>query len=97
MFRFRIVLLGAAVVAGAGVLTLLGIDLDAFEERTGFFDLVGTLIIDAFVALIGLGCALYAASPFFPRSWGERAGPVGAIVAALVAAFCLRVLWLGGA
>lgn len=97
MFRFRIVLLVAALVAGAAVLTLLGIDLDAFEERTGFFDLVGTLIIDGFVALIGLGCALHAASPFFPRSWGERAGPVGAIVAALVAAFCLRVLWLGGA
>ncbi|WP_372620608.1 hypothetical protein [Falsiroseomonas sp.] len=79
----------------AGVLNLF-FDVDAFEARTGFFDAIGTFIIDGIVALAGLFAALYAASVFFPRRWGEKAGIGGAIVAALIAAFCFRVLWLGG-
>lgn len=95
--RYRVMLLVAALVAGAAVVNLLTGDVDAFEERTGLFAFLGTLIIDGIVLLVGVLAAIYAASVFFPRRWGEKAGPVGAIVAALVAAFCFRVLWLGGA
>ncbi|MBR0658512.1 hypothetical protein [Neoroseomonas oryzicola] len=95
--RYRVMLLVAALVAGAAVVNLLTGDVDAFEERTGLFAFLGTLIIDGIVLLAGVLAAIYAASVFFPRRWGEKAGPVGAIVAALVAAFCFRVLWLGGA
>ena len=95
--RYRVMLLLAALVAGAAVVNLLTGDVDAFEERTGLFAFLGTLIIDGIVLLVGVLAAIYAASVFFPRRWGEKAGPVGAIVAALVAAFCFRVLWLGGA
>ncbi len=95
--RYRVMLLVAALVAGAAVVNLLTGDVDAFEERAGLFAFLGTLIIDGIVLLAGGLAAIYAASVFFPRRWGEKAGPVGAIVAALVAAFCFRVLWLGGA
>ena len=95
--RYRVMLLLAALVAGAAVVNLLTGDVDAFEERTGFFAFLGTLIIDGIVLLVGVLSAIYAASVFFPRRWGAKAGPVGAIIAALVAAFCFRVLWLGGA
>ena len=95
--RYRVMLLVAVLVAGAAVVNLLTGDVDAFEERTGLFAFLGTLIIDGIVLLVGVLAAIYAASVFFPRRWGEKAGPVGAIVAALVAAFCFRVLWLGGA
>lgn len=95
--RYRVILLVAVLVAGAAVVNLLTGDVDAFEERTGIFAFLGTLIIDGIVLLAGVLAAIYAASVFFPRRWGEKAGPVGAIVAALVAAFCFRVLWLGGA
>jgi hypothetical protein len=84
------------LVLVAGVLNLF-FDLDAFEARTGFFDTLGTLLINAIAALIGLGAAFYAASLFFPRRWGEKAGIGGALVAALVAAFCFSALWRGGA
>ena len=84
------------LVVGAGLWTLLLGDIDAFEERTGLFDFIGSMIINAIVLLIALFAAFYAASLFFPRAWGEKAGIGGAIVAALVAAFCFRVLWLGG-
>jgi len=93
---FRFVVLVALLTAGAGLFTLLIMDIDAFEARTGFFSAVGTFIINAIVALVGLFAALYAASFFFPKSWGPKAGIAGAIVCALVAAFCARVLWLGG-
>ncbi|MBR0670319.1 hypothetical protein [Neoroseomonas soli] len=95
--RYRVLLLVAVLTAIAGVLELLAGDVDAFETRTGFFDRIGTLAINGMVALVGLVAALYATSVFFPRRWGEKAGVGGAILAALVAAFCLRVLWLGGA
>ena len=95
--RYRVMLLVGALVAGAAVVNLLTGDVDAFEERTGLFAFLGTLVIDGIVLLAGALAAIYAASVFFPRRWGEKAGPVGAIVAALVAAFCFRVLWLGGA
>ena len=95
--RYKVMLLVAALVVGAAVVNLLTGDVDAFEERTGLFAFLGTLIIDGIVLLAGGLAAIYAASVFFPRRWGEKAGPVGAIVAALVAAFCFRVLWLGGA
>lgn len=95
--RFRVILLVAALTAIAGALQLLTGDIDGFEARTGFFDWLGRLIINGIVALVGLFTALYAVSVFFPRRWGEKAGPGGAIIAALVAAFCFRVLWLGGA
>ena len=95
--RYRVMLLVAALVAGAAVVNLLTGDVDAFEERTGLFAFLGTLVIDGIVLLAGALAAIYAASVFFPRRWGERAGPVGAIVAAAVAAFCFRVLWPGGA
>jgi hypothetical protein len=86
----------AVLTALAGLFHLVVTDIDAFEERTGLFDALGTLIIDGLVALAGLLAALYAASLFFPRSWGPKAGLGGAVLAALVAAFCLRVLLLGG-
>ena len=94
---FRVLLLVAALTAAAGLFTLLVTDIDKFEARTGFFSAAGTFIVDAIVLLIGLFAALGAASFFFPRSWGPKAGPWGAIACALVAAFCFRVLWLGGA
>jgi hypothetical protein len=85
------------LTALAGLFQLLIGDIDEFEARTGFFAAVGIFIIDAIVALAGLFAALYAASVLFPRSWGEKAGIGGAVIAALIAAFCFRVLWLGGA
>jgi len=94
---FRFLLLVAALTAGAGLLTLLIENVDVFEARTGIFSAIGTFIINAIVALIALFCAIYAASVFFPKSWGPKAGIGGAIACALVAAFCIRVLWLGGA
>lgn len=93
----RIVVLVGALLAGAAAMELITGDLDAFEERTGLFAFLGTLVIDGIVLLTGLVAALYAASIFFPRRWGEKAGPMGAIVAALIAAFCFRALWAGGA
>ncbi len=94
---FRFLVLVLILTAGAGLFTLLITDIDAFEAKTGLFSAIGKFIIDALVALIGLFCAFYAASVFFPKRWGPKAGIVGAIVCALVAAFCLRVLLLGGA
>ena len=81
----------------AGLFTLLITDIDVFEAKTGFFTAIGTLVINALVAIVGLLAAFYAISVFFPKRWGPKAGIVGAIVCALVAAFCLRVLLLGGA
>ncbi|HEV7264315.1 MAG TPA: hypothetical protein VGN83_05280 [Falsiroseomonas sp.] len=94
--RLRVVWLVLVLTALAGLFHLLVTDIDVFEARTGFFDTVGTFIIDAIVALTALFATIYAASVFFPRRWGEKAGIGGALVAALIAAFCLRVLWLGG-
>ncbi|HEY7607919.1 MAG TPA: hypothetical protein VIF14_01720 [Alphaproteobacteria bacterium] len=94
---FRVLVLVAMLTAGAGIFTLLVTDIGTFEARTGFFSAAGTLIFDAIVLLVGLFAALGAASFFFPKSWGPKAGPWGAIVCALIAAFCFRVLWLGGA
>lgn len=84
------------LVALAGVFSLLIEDFDTFEARTGLFERIATWIINGLVAIIGLLCALGAASLFFPKSWGPKAGIGGAITCALVALFCLRVLWLGG-
>ena len=95
--RFRFAVLVAALTVGAGLFTLLITDIDKFEARTGFFSAIGTFIINAIVGLIGLLAAFYAVSIFFPKRWGPKAGPVGAIVCALIAAFCLSVLLLGGA
>jgi hypothetical protein len=95
-WRLRMTALVLTLTALAGLLNLF-FDVDAFEERTGFFDALGTFIINAFVALAGLFSGLYALSLFFPRSWGEKAGIGGAIVAALIAAFCFSALWHGGA
>jgi hypothetical protein len=94
--HFRVVVLIAVLVALAGLFTLLVEDIDTFEERTGLFDRLGTWIINGIVAIIGLLCAVGAASFFFPKNWGPKAGIAGALVCALVALFCLRVLWLGG-
>jgi len=94
---FRFVVLVLVLTAGAGLFTLLITDIDVFEAKTGFFTAIGTFIINAIVAIIGLLAAFYAISVFFPKRWGPKAGVVGAIVCALVAAFCLRVLLLGGA
>ena len=94
---FRFVVLVLVLTAGAGLFTLLITDIDVFEAKTGFFSAAGSFIINAIVAIIGLLAALYAISVFFPKRWGPKAGVVGAIVCALVAAFCLRVLLLGGA
>jgi hypothetical protein len=91
-----VVIFIAILVALAGLFSLLIEDIDTFEARTGFFDRLGAWIINGIVALIGLFCALGAASFLFPRSWGPKAGIGGAIACALVALFCLRVLWLGG-
>jgi hypothetical protein len=88
----RVFLLVAILTALAGLFHLLVTDIDAFEMRTGFFDAAGTLVIDAIVALTALFATIYAVSVFFPRRWGEKAGIGGALVAALIAAFCIRVL-----
>jgi len=93
---FGVVVFIAVLVALAGLFSLLIEDIDTFEERTGLFDRIGSWIINGIVALIGLLCALTTASLFFPRSWGPKAGIGGAIACALIALFCLRVLWLGG-
>jgi len=93
--RFAVLVL--ILTAGAGLFTLLITDIDVFEAKTGFFGAVGTLIINAIVAIIGLLAAFYAISVFFPKRWGPKAGIAGAIVCVLVAAFCLRVLLIGGA
>ncbi len=95
--RYRVLVLIAVLVAGAAVVELITGDADAFEERTGLFAFLGTMVIDGLVLLTGIVSAFYAVSVFFPRRWGEKAGPVGAIVAALVAAFCFSALWHGGA
>jgi hypothetical protein len=95
--RFWLLKLVFWLVVLAGLWNLLGGDIDAFEERTGFFDRIGTWIINGIVALVGLFGAIYAASVFFPRRWGDKAGIGAAIVAALIALFCLSVLWHGGA
>ena len=92
----RVVVFIAVLVALAGLFTLLIEDIDTFEARTGLFERLGTWIINGLVAIVGLLCALGAASFFFPTSWGPKAGLGGAIACALVALFCLRVLWLGG-
>jgi hypothetical protein len=94
-FRFAVLVL--VLTAAAGLFTLLITDIDEFEAKTGFFSAAGTFIIDALVALVGLFAALYTVSVFFPKRWGPKAGIGGAIASALVAAFCLRVLLLGGA
>jgi hypothetical protein len=94
--RFRFLVLVLALTAGAGLFTLLVTDIDEFEATTGLFAALGTFIINAVVAIVGLIAALCAVSVFFPRSWGARAGIGGAVVGFLVAAFCLRVLLLGG-
>jgi hypothetical protein len=93
-FRFAVLVL--VLTAGAGLFTLLITDIDVFEAKTGFFSAVGTFIINALVAIVALIAVFYALSAFFPKRWGPKAGIVGAIVSALVAAFCLRVLLLGG-
>lgn len=85
------------LVALAGLFSMLIEDIDTFEARTGLFETIGTWIINGIVGLIGLLCAFWAASIFFPRRWGPKAGPGSAIVCTLVALFCFRVLWLGGA
>jgi len=94
--RVRYMMLVAVLTLLAGLFNLLVTDIDEFEARTGFFDFVGTMIIDGIVALTGLFSAFYAVSLFFPRSWGEKSGIGGALVAALVALFCFSVLWHGG-
>lgn len=94
--HIRVVVFVAVLVALAGLFSLLIEDVDTFEARTGLFERVGTWIINGLVAIVGLLCALGAASVFFPRRWGPKAGIGGAIACALVALFCLRVLWLGG-
>ena len=81
----------------AGLFHLLVTDLDAFEESTGLFDRLGTWLIDGVIVGVGLLAAVYAVSVFFPRARGPKAGVIDAIVAALIAAFCLRVMLLGGA
>jgi hypothetical protein len=93
---FRFVVLVLVLTAGAGLFTLLITDIDVFEAKTGFFSAVGTFIINALVAIVGLIAGVYALSVFFPKRWGTKAGIAGAIVGGLVAAFCLRVLLLGG-
>jgi hypothetical protein len=95
--QYRFFILVLVLTAGAGLLTLLITDIDVFEAKTGFFSAVGTFVINALVAIVGLLAAFYAISIFFPKRWGPKAGIVGAIVCALVAAFCLRALLLGGA
>jgi hypothetical protein len=93
--RFAVLVL--ILTASAGLFTLLITDIDVFEAKTGFFTAIGTFLINALVATVGLLVAFYAASVFFPERWGPKAGIVGAIVSVLVTAFCLRVLLLGGA
>jgi hypothetical protein len=95
--RFWLLKLVFWLVVLAGAWELLVGDIDAFEARTGFFDRIGTWIINGIVALVGILAAIHAASLFFPRSWGDKAGIGGAIVAALIALFCFSVLWQGGA
>ncbi len=92
----RVVVLIAVLVALAGLFSLLIEDIDTFESRTGLFERLGTWIINGLIGIVGLLCALGTASLFFPRSRGPKAGVGGAITCALVALFCLRVLWLGG-
>ncbi len=85
------------LVALAGLFSLLIEDIDTFEARTGLFDRIGTWIINGLVGVVGLFCALAALSVFFPKRWGPKAGIGTAIVCTLIALFCFRVLWLGGA
>lgn len=56
--HFRVVVLIAALVALAGLLTLLVDDIDVFEARTGLFDRSGTWIINGIGSAIA--CALVA-------------------------------------
>ena len=81
----------------AGLFQLFIGDIDEFEARTGLLESAGTFIIDGVVALVAFFSGLWAISVFFPRSWGEKAGIGSAIFAGFICAFCLRVLWLGGA
>jgi len=81
----------------AGLFHLLVTDIDEFEARTGLFEWIGILVIDGILVLIVFFTGLWAVSVFFPRSWGPKAGIGGAILCALVCAFFVRVLWLGGA
>lgn len=94
--HFYLLVLVLVLTALAGLFTLLITDIDDFEARTGFFDMVGTWIINGIIAIVGLLAALVAVSVFFPKRWGPKTGIGAAIACALVALFCLRVLWLGG-
>ncbi len=93
---WRVGLLVLLLTALAAAWSLLFGDVDAFEERTGLFDRIGSFLINALVALTGFFAALWALSVLFPRRWGEKAGLLGAMISALLAFFCFRVLWLGG-
>lgn len=85
------------LVAVAGLFSLLIEDIDTFEARTGLFERMGTWFINGLVGLVGVFCVFWTASFFFPKRWGPKAGIGGAIVCTLVALFCFRILWLGGA
>ena len=82
------------------VLVLPGFDLEDVNRwlgrQSGWLNAVGTIIFDIVIFLIGLLAALCAASLFFPKSWGPKAGPGGAIFAAFLAYWMFKVLWLGG-
>jgi len=65
------------------VLVLLGLDLEKvdlwLDRQGGWLDAVGTVLFDILIFIIGALCAFYAASFFFPKSWGEKAGLGGAL------------------
>lgn len=82
------------------VLVVLGFDLEKvdvwLDRQSGWLDIVGTYLFDAVIFVVGLLCALYAASLFFPRRWGAKADLGGALLAAFIAAWMFYVLLLGG-
>jgi hypothetical protein len=94
--RVRTAWLVVGLTALAGLFTLLITDVDEFEARTGLFDRLGTWAINGMLGVSALLGALAAASLFFPKKWGPKLGPGGALFGAVIALWFGYVLWQGG-
>jgi len=94
--RGRVVLLVLVLTALAGAFTLFITDIDTFEARTGFFDRVGSWILDGILGIAAFFGALTAASLVFPKRWGPKASVGGALFGALIALWFGYVLLRGG-